>query len=51
MVCEGLNAVFALEDGLKVVGHAHDGEEACVHYKQFPRYSHPGPADAKMDGI
>src|SRR6202521_2013983 len=33
--CEGLIAVFALEDDLKVVGHAHDGEEACVLYKQL----------------
>src|ERR1700736_4175821 len=35
IVCEGLIAVFALEDDLKVVGHAHDGEEACVLYKQL----------------
>jgi hypothetical protein len=48
IVCEGLIAVFALEDDLKVVGHAHDGEEACVLYKQLcPDILHPGPADAK----
>ena len=35
IVCEGLIAVFALEDDLKVVGHAHDGEEACLLYKQL----------------
>ena len=35
VVCEGLIAVFALEDDLKVVGHAHDGEEACLLYKQL----------------
>ena len=34
-VREGLIAVFALEDGLKVVGHAGDGEEACLLYKQL----------------
>jgi hypothetical protein len=32
---EELIAVFALEDGLKVVGHAGDGEEACLLYKQL----------------
>ena len=35
IVCEGLIAVFALEDDLKVVGHAHDGEEACLLCKQL----------------
>ena len=35
IVCYGLIAVFAVEDGLKVVGHAHDGEEACLLYKQL----------------
>src|SRR6266436_2228295 len=35
VVCEGLIAVFALEDDLKVVGHAHDGEEACLLCKQL----------------
>src|ERR1700730_6954251 len=35
IVREGLIAVFALEDDLKVVGHAHDGEEACLLYKQL----------------
>ena len=35
IVRKGLIAVFALEDDLKVVGHAHDGEEACLLYKQL----------------
>jgi CheY-like chemotaxis protein len=35
IVREGLIAVFALEDDLKVVGHAHDGEEACLVYEQL----------------
>ncbi len=34
-VREGLIAVFALEDGLKFVGHAGDGEEACLLCKQL----------------
>jgi CheY-like chemotaxis protein len=52
IVCEGLIAVFALEDDLKVVGHAHDGEEACVLYKQLcPDILHPGRRMPKKDGI
>ena len=35
IVCQGLIAVFALEDDLKVVGHAGDGEEACLLCKQL----------------
>ena len=35
IVGEGLIAVFALEDDLKVVGRARDGEEACRLYNQL----------------
>jgi two-component system NarL family response regulator len=35
IVREGLVAVLALEDDLKVVGQAHDGEEACRLYKKL----------------
>jgi DNA-binding NarL/FixJ family response regulator len=35
IVREGLVAVLALEDDLKVVGQAHDGEEACRLYKEL----------------
>jgi DNA-binding NarL/FixJ family response regulator len=35
IVREGLMAVLALEDDLKVVGQAHDGEEACLLYNQL----------------
>ena len=35
IVGEGLIAVFALEDDLKVVGRARDGEEACRLYHQL----------------
>jgi two-component system, NarL family, response regulator len=35
IVREGLMAVLALEDDLKVVGQAHDGEEACRLYDQL----------------
>ena len=35
IVGEGLIAVFALEDDLKVVGRARDGEEACRLYRQL----------------
>ena len=47
IVCEGLIAVFALEDDLKVVGHAHDGDRQLVgsvtfrftEDQEFPRKS------------
>ena len=32
---EGLSVIFALEDDLKVVGQARDGEEACLLYHQL----------------
>ena len=32
VVREGLVAILALEDDLKVVGQAHNGEEACAPY-------------------
>lgn len=35
IVREGLVAVLALENDLKVVGQAHDGEEACRLYKEL----------------
>ena len=35
VVREGLAAIFQLEDDLKVVGQAHDGEEACLLYKHL----------------
>ena len=35
IVREGLVAVLALEDDLKVVGQAHDGEEACRLYEKL----------------
>ena len=35
IVREGLVAVFAVEDDLNVVGHAQDGEEACLLYNQL----------------
>jgi two-component system NarL family response regulator len=35
IVREGLMAVLALEDDLKVVGQAHDGEQACLLYNQL----------------
>jgi two-component system NarL family response regulator len=35
VVREGLVAILALEDDLKVVGQAHNGEEACVLYDQL----------------
>jgi two-component system, NarL family, response regulator len=35
VIHEGLIAVFTLEDDLKVVGHARDGEEACLLYQQL----------------
>jgi DNA-binding NarL/FixJ family response regulator len=37
VVREGLTAILDLESDLKVVGQAHDGEEACLLYRQlFP---------------
>src|ERR1700730_982472 len=52
IVCERLNAVFALEDDLKVVVHAHDGEKVCVHYKQLcPDILILDLRMPKMDGI
>jgi two-component system NarL family response regulator len=35
IVREGLLAILSLEDDLKVVGQAHDGEEACRLYNQL----------------
>jgi two-component system, NarL family, response regulator len=35
VVREGLMAILALEDDLKVVGQAHDGEEACRLYNKL----------------
>src|SRR5271166_7035116 len=35
IVREGLLAILALEEDLKVVGQAHDGEEACRLYNQL----------------
>ena len=35
IIREGLIAVLALKADLKVVGQAHDGEEACLLYKQL----------------
>ena len=35
IVREGLITIFGLEDDLKVVGQACDGEEACLLYKQL----------------
>ena len=35
VVREGLTAILELESDLKVVGQAHDGEEACRLYEQL----------------
>ena len=35
VVREGLTAILELEEDLKVVGQAHDGEEACRLYRQL----------------
>jgi two-component system, NarL family, response regulator len=35
VVREGLAAILELEQNLKVVGQAHDGEEACRLYRQL----------------
>lgn len=35
IVREGLGVIFALENDLKVVGQARDGEEACLLYHQL----------------
>ncbi|MBV8813089.1 MAG: response regulator transcription factor [Verrucomicrobia bacterium] len=35
VVREGLATILALEEDLKVVGQAHDGEEACRLYKEL----------------
>ena len=35
IVREGLAAILALQNDLKLVGEAQDGEEACLLYKQL----------------
>jgi two-component system NarL family response regulator len=35
VVREGLTAILELEDDLKVIGQAHDGEEACRLYREL----------------
>ena len=35
VVREGLTTILELEEDLKVVGQAHDGEEACRLYQQL----------------
>ena len=47
IVREGLAAILALQNDLKLVGEAQDGEEACCFTSNFTRHPHPGPSHAE----